>query len=221
MKNESADNIAPKYITMSHPRLARPIENQCSPNEPERWGILQNSEVIYISSDDESDSDVEIVDVQEVEKDNGRAAVKVKKSATCRAIDCFERLLVECRSTGRWLESWNALQYDGPDFRAHVDSLLSGPIRYQCPILPCMKVFSTRGNLKQHINGIHTKKIDFRCTKCSFKSYYKQHLGRHLANVHGERTTTHRRHFQFERECFLQRDNQQRQNRMELNISHS
>lgn len=216
MNNDSLDNI----FTMAHPRLSKSIENQCiESKETQRWSTLNNSDVICISSDDESDSDVEIVDAQKVDKDNARAAVKVNESVTCNATDCFERLLVKCRSTGRWLESWNALQYDGPDFREHVNSLLAGPIRFQCPVLPCMKIFSNKGNLKQHINGIHTKKNDFRCTKCSYKSFYKQHLGRHLTKVHGERTMVHRKKFQFGNECLLQTETQQQPNRMEINVS--
>lgn len=73
--------------------------------------------------------------------------------------------------------------------RYHMQLEHTGQGLIKCPFSLCTHAFVHKTFLKRHINAVHTKKIVFRCTSCLFKSYYKGNLTKHLATIHGERSS--------------------------------
>lgn len=57
---------------------------------------------------------------------------------------------------------------------------------FKCPYPNCSNEFRQKSNLKTHMNAIHTHIIEFNCSKCIFKTYYKYYYKKHLQRFHGE-----------------------------------
>ena len=56
--------------------------------------------------------------------------------------------------------------------------------RYDCPIEGCSKSYSTRGNLKRHINGVHRNLRPFECDICGESFQQQTNLDDHIAAIH-------------------------------------
>lgn len=75
--------------------------------------------------------------------------------------------------------------------RDHLKSAHRGFKPFKCQHPGCLKEYTGRTALKLHTNIIHTKAIEFNCTKCPKIFYQNRSLLRHLANKHGQGDVYH------------------------------
>lgn len=159
---------------------------------------------IELDADDKNDS--------RVEKVYGTVSVKKENTEKLKPRKSVEHFPVRCVTWNcpAWFESSDAMIYHLNTYhergirkifnchlcekthtslrtlQMHFTNIHSGPDRYPCSVATCSKSFVSKVIMRRHVNGVHTKQITYDCTKCSFKSHYKQHLKRHLTRVHDE-----------------------------------
>lgn len=172
------------------------------------------------SSDDGMDSGIDTANTHEVEKVDGKLALKNKKrvkgkakakakgkavarfSVRCEFGRCDE-MFESCGARRQHLAIYHAKGIKNVFschmckktfqakrmLRAHMISEHLPPTYYFCSMPNCLKYFTVQPHLQLHMNAVHTKKITYHCTKCSFKTHYKQHLKKHVLCRHGKGIT--------------------------------
>lgn len=174
---------------------------------------VDDEPAIFVSStDDETNSEQDEVasKTRKVGTQNGNVAVKRKRGVNVKNAKSGGNVLVNCNhwSCKQMFQSWDAMWYHASYYHVrgkkrtfechlcrrtsrdlyilqkHMNSVHIGERFFQCPFSNCSQKFFDKRTKKTHINGVHTKEIAFKCTKCSYKSYYKQNLRVHVARLH-------------------------------------
>lgn len=61
-------------------------------------------------------------------------------------------------------------------------TIINNPVRYACMYDGCEKDYSTKNNLKQHIDNFHKEIKKFTCNICGYKCNHKSTIRRHKEN---------------------------------------
>lgn len=124
---------------------------------------------------------------------NGVHTQRNKFDCTIRHKKCFRKNLLErhmAQAHGEVIQYFCYLcreqLFNKKYLQKHFKLKHIGQSPYKCNVANCSQVCSTKYDLDVHKNGNHTQKRVFNCTRCSFKSYYRKNLIKHLRKKNGK-----------------------------------